>query len=167
MQTKNGERISKRFQEKVERVVFKKGRPSRRSLIESLEVLVKWLRGIRTALRRLDSQAEYLQGYIVDLMNRLDLREHSFAYTTVQKIIRLQIKDEKDYEKVKRILGSKRTKEWIKIERKKIPARIETNYRFTEEGLEKIRANSNLEKRIKEALNAPEYVVILKGKKQI
>lgn len=162
-------KVSKRFQQKVEGVFHKnrRGRPSKENQLKTLETLIGWLKGMRSAIRRLESHVDYLQEVIVDLMNRLGLREYSFGQTTAQKIVRLQISDKKSYEKVKKILGEKRAREWIKIEKKKIPARIETHYIFTEEGLEKIKSNSNLEKKIIEVLNAPEYIIILRGKKRV
>lgn len=157
-------KVSRRFEEKVARAMVQKGRPSRNSLIRTLETLVRWLRGARSAIERLNLQAEYLQEHIIDLMNRLDMREHSFARTAVQRIVRLQIQTKEDYEKVKKILG-KRAQDWIRVERVRIPARIETRYSLTKEAQEEIKRNVRLEEKIKKALNAPEYVVILKKKR--
>lgn len=159
--------VSRKLQEKVEKVLpqNRRGRPSKKSLFEALQTLIKWLRGMRSAIRRLEVNIEYVQQIIVDLMKRLNLREYSFGRTTVQRIVRLQISNKEDYEKVIKIIGEKRAGKWIQIERKRIPAHVETRYTFTEEGLEKIRANPILEEKIKQALNAPEYIVILPAKR--
>jgi len=117
------------------------------------------VKGIRTSIKRLENEAVYLQNEIIRIMDNLGIDEYTFGYTRLQKVTRLQVINEESLEAVKKVIGKKRAEKWIqRVER--------VEYRFTPEALEEIRNNPELERKIVETIDAPEYIVITKFSKK-